>query len=307
MFTKNPNYWVKGKPYVDSLKITSIDDNTARLNALLSGQIDAMAQLPTQQAKAHEATGDIKVLVAPSPQAMMFYMDTTKAPFTDPRVTLAIKLIADRKALVESAIIGYGTVGNDIFGAGLPFYDKSLPQREQDIDKAKSLLKAAGQSDLKVAAEHVADLPRLRRGGDAARAAGQAGRRHDQPQAGAAELVLQPVAPVPEDAVRRDAVADLVAQVLLPAGARLGRARTTRRTGSRSRGTTCSSKAIAEPNKAKAQSYWNQVQKIQYDQGGYLNWTNADWVDGLSKKVQGLKPSAAGVARQLPLPRRLAV
>ena len=37
------------------------------------------------------------------------------------------------------------------------------------------------------------------------------------------------------------------------------------------------------------------MQKIQYDQGGYLNWTNADWVDGLSKKVQGLKPSAAGV------------
>ena len=150
MFTANKNYWVRGKPYVDSLKITSIDDNTARLNALLSGQIDAMAQLPTQQAKAHEATGDIQVLVAPSPQAMMFYMDTTKAPFNDPRVTLAMKLIADRKALVESAISGYGTVGNDIFGAGLPFYDKSLPQRVQDIDKAKSLLKAAGQSDLKV-------------------------------------------------------------------------------------------------------------------------------------------------------------
>ena len=36
------------------------------------------------------------------------------------------------------------------------------------------------------------------------------------------------------------------------------------------------------------------MQKIQYDKGGYLNWTNADWVDGLSKKVQGLKPSAAG-------------
>ena len=115
-----------------------------------------MAQLPTQQAKAHAATGDIIVLVAPSPQAMMFYMDTTKPPFNDPRVTLAIKLIADRKALVESAISGYGTVGNDIFGAGLPFYDKSLPQRVQDIDKAKSLLKAAGKSDLKIQLQHVA-------------------------------------------------------------------------------------------------------------------------------------------------------
>jgi hypothetical protein len=36
------------------------------------------------------------------------------------------------------------------------------------------------------------------------------------------------------------------------------------------------------------------VQKTQYDSGGYINWTNADWVDGLSKKVQGLKGSAAG-------------
>src|SRR5947207_2151292 len=124
--------------------ITSITDPTARLNALLAGTIDGLAQLPFQEAKAHQTTGDINVFVAPSPQAMMFYMDTTKAPFTDPRVTLAIKLIADRKALVQSAISDYGTVGNDIFGAGLPFYDKSLPQREQDIDKAKSLLKAAG-------------------------------------------------------------------------------------------------------------------------------------------------------------------
>ena len=48
VFTKNPNYWVTGKPYVDSLKITSISDHTARLNALLSGQIDGMAQLPFQ-------------------------------------------------------------------------------------------------------------------------------------------------------------------------------------------------------------------------------------------------------------------
>ena len=38
---------------------------TARLNALLSGQIDAMAQLPTAQAKAHQDTGDITVLIAP--------------------------------------------------------------------------------------------------------------------------------------------------------------------------------------------------------------------------------------------------
>src|SRR5207245_581362 len=141
---------VSGKPYRDALKITSITDPTARLNALLSGQTDAMAQLPTQQAKAHTSAGDMHVLVAGSPQAMMFYMDTTKPPFNDARVRLAIKLIADRKALVDGALSGYGTVGNDIVGKGLPFYDAALPQRAQDIAKAKSLLKAAGQEHLTV-------------------------------------------------------------------------------------------------------------------------------------------------------------
>ena len=102
-FKRNPNYWQTGKPYVDELLIQSIDDNNARLEALQSGQIDAMAQLPTADAKAHQATGDITVLVAKSPQAMMFYMDTTQAPFNDVRVRQAMKLIADRPALVASA------------------------------------------------------------------------------------------------------------------------------------------------------------------------------------------------------------
>ena len=90
------------------------------------------------------------VLSGKSPQPMMFYMDTTKAPFNDPDVRMAIKLIADRQALVDGALNGYGQLGNDIVGKGLPWYDESLPQREQDIDQAKSLLKKAGQENLTV-------------------------------------------------------------------------------------------------------------------------------------------------------------
>ena len=294
VFTKNPNYWVKGKPYVDSLKITNIDDNTARLNALLSGQIDAMAQLPTQQAKAHASTGDIKVLVAPSPQAMMFYMDTTKAPFTDPRVTLAIKLIADRKALVDSAISGYGTVGNDIFGAGLPFYDKSLPQRAQDIDKAKSLLKAAGQSDLKITLNTSPIFPGFVEAATLlAQQAKQAGvtinLKQVAPNSYYNPSLLYLKMPFAETQWPISSLKFFFLQALATDAPY-------NETHWKSKSwNDLLSKAIAEPNKAKAQSLWNQVQKIQYDKGGYLNWTNADWVDGLSKKVQGLKPSAAGV------------
>ena len=150
VFGKNADYWMTGKPYVDTIKIVSISDDTARLNALLSGQIDAMAQLPYAQAKAHQATGDIVVLAAKAPQALVFYFDVTKPPFNDNRVRTAMKLIANRPQLVSDAISGFGEVGNDIIGKGLPLYNTSLPQRVQDIEQAKSMLKAAGHSNLQV-------------------------------------------------------------------------------------------------------------------------------------------------------------
>ena len=218
-----------------------------------------------------------------------------------------MKLIADRKALVAGAISGYGTVGNDIVGKGLPFYDDSLPQREQDIDKAKSLLKAAGQEKLTVELSTSDIFPGLRRGGHAARRAGEGRGRDDQAQERARELVLQPVAcsylkmPFAETQWPINSLKFFYLQALASdapynethwKNAGLERPALE---GDRAR-----------PTRPKAQGYWNQVQKIQYDKGGYINWTNADWVDGLSKKVQGLKPSAARRARQLPLPGRMA-
>ena len=53
-------------------------------------------------------------------------------------------------------------------------------------------------------------------------------------------------------------------------------------------------KAIAEPDRPRRSRSGTRSRRSSTTQGGYLNWTNADWVDGLSKKVQGLKPSAAG-------------
>ncbi len=55
--TRNPNYWDEGKPYVDEWEDISIDDNAARLNALLAGEIDMMSQLPFAQAKEQRGPG----------------------------------------------------------------------------------------------------------------------------------------------------------------------------------------------------------------------------------------------------------
>src|SRR5689334_3209550 len=49
VFEKFPNYWEKGKPYVDTLTIIDFTDDTARVNALLGGQVDAIDNLPAAQ------------------------------------------------------------------------------------------------------------------------------------------------------------------------------------------------------------------------------------------------------------------
>ena len=204
-----------------------------------------------------------------------------------------MKLIADRKALVESAISGYGTVGNDIFGAGLPFYDKSLPQRVQDIDKAKSLLKAAGQSDLKVQLNTSTIFPGFVEAAtlfaqQAKKAGVTVNLKQVPPSSYYNPSLLYLKMPFAETQWPISSLKFFFLQALAsdaPYNETHWKSATWNAT---------LKKAIAEPNKAKAQSYWNQIQQTQYNRGGYLNWTNADWVDGLSKKVQGLKPSAAG-------------
>jgi peptide/nickel transport system substrate-binding protein len=293
-FKKNPNYWVTGKPYVDGLTIQSIDDNSARLNALLNGDIDAMAQLPTAEAKAHQQTGDITVLVAPSPQAMMFYMDTTQAPFTDVNVRQAIRLIADRKALVDSAINGFGTVGNDIVGKGLPFYNTDLPQREQDIGQAKSLLKKAGQENLTVLLRTSPIFPGFV---EAATLLAE--------QAKAAGVTIQ-LKQVPPNSYYNPSLLYLkmaFAETQWPIPSlkffylqALSSSAPYNETHWKSPSwNALLFKAIGETDQTTAQDTWNQVQEIQWNQGGYLNWTNADWVDGVSTKLKGLAPHPGGV------------
>ena len=72
------------------------------------------------------------------------------APFSDVRVRQALRLIVDRQQMIDQALNGFGILGNDLYSPFDPAFANDLPQRVQDIDQAKSLLKQAGQEDLDV-------------------------------------------------------------------------------------------------------------------------------------------------------------
>jgi peptide/nickel transport system substrate-binding protein len=149
LFERHDGWFESGRPYLDEIELTTIADPTARINALVSGQVDAVESGYTQ-AREYADNGDVVVNVSPAGQWLPFTMAADTAPFDDVRVRQAMRLIVDRQAMVDAAQFGFGEIGNDLWGKGLPDYNDELPQRTQDLDMARALLREAGAENLAV-------------------------------------------------------------------------------------------------------------------------------------------------------------
>jgi peptide/nickel transport system substrate-binding protein len=150
LFAKNENYWVSGRPYLDYLEVTTIADPSSRVNALIAGEVNAIDQMDFASGRQYKNTSAFQLIETTTGSIIPFTMACDIAPFDDVRVRQAMRLIADRPNLVEVAQLGFGKIANDLEGQGQPDYASQLPQRVQDIGKAKSLLKAAGHDGLTV-------------------------------------------------------------------------------------------------------------------------------------------------------------
>jgi peptide/nickel transport system substrate-binding protein len=95
-------------------------------------------------------SGGANILVSKSAGMTPVTMRVDTAPFSDVNVRQALRLCVDREEMLKLIFGGYGRLGNDIFSPLDPEYDTSIPQRVQDIEQAKFLLKKAGQPNLTV-------------------------------------------------------------------------------------------------------------------------------------------------------------
>jgi peptide/nickel transport system substrate-binding protein len=150
VFKRYPDYWREGRPRVEEVVIIDFPDDTPRLNALLSGQVDAITNLPPGQIAQVKSNDQFKVLISETGGWQPFTMRVDKAPFDDVKVRQAMRLIVDRPQMIAQVLSGQGRVANDLYSPYDPAYNDDLPQRRQDLDRAKSLLRQAGQSDLRV-------------------------------------------------------------------------------------------------------------------------------------------------------------
>ena len=150
VFAKHESYWrADGGPYADTLELIEFADSTAQLNALLGGAADYCQMVSGAQRKVAEDAG-MALLEAKTGSWIPFTMRTDIKPFSDNKVRQAFRLIVNREQMIAQAADGMQWIGNDMYGPFDPGYPADLPQREQDIEQAKSLLKEAGYEGLSV-------------------------------------------------------------------------------------------------------------------------------------------------------------
>jgi peptide/nickel transport system substrate-binding protein len=146
-FTANPNYWLNGAdgkplPYVDTVVIEDFPSETTQVNALSSGQVHLVNLLSSTSIPV--VKGYANVLIANAGGMTPFTMRVDQAPFSDQNLRLGLRWAVNRQEMIDLVFSGNGKLANDIFSPFDPEYDTSIPQREQDLDKAKFYLNKAG-------------------------------------------------------------------------------------------------------------------------------------------------------------------
>ncbi|WP_333742912.1 ABC transporter substrate-binding protein [Streptomyces ardesiacus] len=142
-----------GAPHIAELEIVPANEESARLNALLSGQVQYAADMAGAFVERLKKDGSTRLLTAKRATAQQLLLRTGRKPFDDPRLVRAVQLGIDREELVRVALAGHGEVGNDLFGLGLHGYPDDLTPRERDVGEARRLVKQAGAEDLHITVE----------------------------------------------------------------------------------------------------------------------------------------------------------
>jgi peptide/nickel transport system substrate-binding protein len=150
VFTRNDDYWGDPLPY-DSVEFYILPDDTARLNALKSGQIDAAVLQRLATGADAEAAGFNHVPYSVNWEGVWFFdRDGALLPeLADQRVREALTLAIDRDAILEGIQMGKGELTSQVFTPNEAGYIESLDSAYQyDPVRAKELLAEAGAEDL---------------------------------------------------------------------------------------------------------------------------------------------------------------
>jgi peptide/nickel transport system substrate-binding protein len=283
-----------GPAQVDRVIFRILPENSARIAALLAGEVDIINELPPSAMRQVEASPGADVAKVNGTRTFFVALNNARAPFTDLRVRRALNHALDRNAIISRILNGTATPLRGVMSPDAFAFNADLPEYRHDLARARALLAEAGVAEgaelvldttaaLKEVAEAIAAL--LSRTGLRVRA---------QVWEGA---VLTPMWQNPERRRERDMFLTSwgngsldPSDIMVP----------TLRTGGRGNSAGFSNAEVdrlldaaeTEPDQEKRAAMYQRAQAIVTDQAPWIFlWLPQD-IYGVSKRIAGWKPQA---------------
>ena len=136
--------------WFDEVELVAVNDATARMNALLTGQVDAINRIDFKTESLLKANPQIQIQELTGNQHFTFPMLTDIAPFNDVNVRRALKHGINRQEMVDKILLGHGRVAYDSPIGPANQYMADLEPIPYDPDQSKFYLKQAGLDELNV-------------------------------------------------------------------------------------------------------------------------------------------------------------
>jgi 4-phytase/acid phosphatase/peptide/nickel transport system substrate-binding protein len=144
---KNPDYWNKGRPYLDRIVLKPLPDAQSRFASLQSGEADIVWDDEFNADSIMKAQKDPKLAVHTyvGSGAQVYAFNTKVAPFDDVRVRQALVMALDRKKMSQAITNGLARPASNPYGDGSWVKCKDDGALPEDLEKAKALIKDYGK------------------------------------------------------------------------------------------------------------------------------------------------------------------
>lgn len=149
---RNPRYWDNAATVINKVTYLPISSEAADVNRYKAGEIDIVFTLPINQFTQLKKNMGEQLNVSPQLATYYYEFNTTRPPFNDPRVRLALNMALDKDIIAEK-VLGQGQrpawliSQPDIGGVKLHNPDYASWPRDKRIAEAKKLLSEAGYND----------------------------------------------------------------------------------------------------------------------------------------------------------------
>jgi peptide/nickel transport system substrate-binding protein len=143
VLARNPDYWMRGLPKLDSLIFQIIPERAVQVQGLASGQIDGSDIIDQEDVPMLESSGRVNIDRPLTAQIFVLAMNCSRPPLNDLRVRQAVNYAIDKQAVLDVAYGGGKPIGT-FMNYGNAYYKDFTALYPYNPDKARSLLAQAG-------------------------------------------------------------------------------------------------------------------------------------------------------------------